>query len=96
MATDTRLDFDELARLEEERRFLLRSLDDLEHEHDTGRHRRSRLPHAKDETTRRAVRPCFTPRSRPGRRRSLLIRAAPGALRSSSWGLRSARCSAVC
>ena len=36
MATDTRLDLDELARLEEERKFLLRSLDDLEREHDAG------------------------------------------------------------
>lgn len=35
-ATPTRIDLDELARLEEERRFLMRSLDDLEREYAAG------------------------------------------------------------
>ena len=55
MATDTRLDFDELARLEEERRFLLRSLDDLEREHDAGDIDEADYHTLKDDYTRRAV-----------------------------------------
>jgi tetratricopeptide (TPR) repeat protein len=55
MATDTRLDLDELARLEEERRFLLRSLADLEREHDAGDIDEADYQTLKDDYTRRAV-----------------------------------------
>jgi len=55
VATDTRLDLDELARLEEERRFLLRSLDDLEREHDAGDIDEADYQTLKDDYTRRAV-----------------------------------------
>jgi tetratricopeptide (TPR) repeat protein len=55
VATDTRLDMDELARLEEERKFLLRSLDDLEREHDAGDIDEADYHTLKDDYTRRAV-----------------------------------------
>ena len=55
MATDTRLDLDELARLEEERRFLLRSLDDLEREREAGDIDEADYQTLKDDYTRRAV-----------------------------------------
>ncbi len=77
MATDTRLDLDELARLEEERRFLLRSLDDLEREHDAGDIDEADYETLRDDYTRRAVtvlraiesgKASFAPkRRRPGR-----------------------------
>ena len=55
MATDTRLDLDELARLEEERAFLLKSLDDLERERDAGDIDERDYETLKDDYTRRAV-----------------------------------------
>jgi tetratricopeptide (TPR) repeat protein len=55
MATDTRLDVDELARLEEERAFLLKSLDDLERERDAGDLDEHDYETLKDDYTRRAA-----------------------------------------
>ena len=94
MATDTRLDFDELARLEEERRFLLRSLDDLEREHDAGDIDEADYHTLKDDYTRRAVtvlraieagRASFAPHPRRAGRTVIIV-----------VGLRSSRCSAAC
>jgi tetratricopeptide (TPR) repeat protein len=55
MATDTRLNLDELARLEEERAFLLKSLDDLESERAAGDLDEHDYETLKDDYTRRAV-----------------------------------------
>jgi cytochrome c-type biogenesis protein CcmH/NrfG len=55
MATDTRLDLEELARLEEERAFLLKSLDDLEREREAGDIDAHDYETLKDDYTRRAV-----------------------------------------
>ena len=84
MATDTRLDLDELARLEEERKFLLRSLDDLEREHDAGDIDEADYHTLKDDYTRRAVtilraieagRASFAPQSRRPARTAIVIAA---------------------
>ena len=55
MATEARLDLDELARLEEERAFLLKSLDDLEREREAGDIDEHDYETLKDDYTRRAV-----------------------------------------
>ncbi len=84
MATDTRLDLDGLARLEEERKFLLRSLDDLEREHDAGDIDEADYQTLKDDYTRRAVtvlraieagRASFAPQSRRPARTAIVIAA---------------------
>ena len=88
MATDARLDLDELARLEEERAFLLRSLDDLERERDAGDIDEHDYETLKDDYTRRAVtvlraieagKAKFAP-PRPGGARTALIVGAVAAV----------------
>ncbi len=69
MATDARLDLDELARLEEERAFLLKSLDDLEREREAGDIDEHDYETLKDDYTRRAV-TVLRARSRPAGRSS--------------------------
>lgn len=53
--TSVRFDADELARLEEERDFLLRSLDDLESEREAGNLEPDEYAHLKDDYTARAA-----------------------------------------
>ncbi|HMK11433.1 MAG TPA: tetratricopeptide repeat protein [Acidimicrobiales bacterium] len=103
MVADTRLDLDELARLEEERRFLLRSLDDLEREHDAGDIDEADYKTLKDDYTRRAVtvlraieagKASFTPSTRRPGRTALVIAAVTvvavlgGVLMARAAGLR--------